>query len=162
MEAASTHKRNQEVSPAEIKLREAAIATILERILSLPQEAKDDLMAVLMEARECNTPEKTSEIEDAVREILYPQLAGELVKGSAGNATRTENLKKRSVWIGAKIKEFREQRGFTQQKLSEATGLPQSHICRLELGQHSPSFATLTKVAKALDVSVGDMDPASD
>jgi ribosome-binding protein aMBF1 (putative translation factor) len=45
----------------------------------------------------------------------------------------------------------RMQLGLTQQELAERMGTSHSVISRMESGQHRVSFATMTKVAKALD-----------
>jgi len=50
----------------------------------------------------------------------------------------------------------------TQQQLAEKAGLPQSHISRLEAGMHSPSHKTLEKIAAAMEIAMGDLDPAAD
>ncbi len=65
------------------------------------------------------------------------------------------------AWTSEKIKSLRKSSGLTQQQLSEATGLPQSHISRLENGEHSPSFSTLEKLAKAFGVPVKELDPSA-
>jgi transcriptional regulator with XRE-family HTH domain len=41
--------------------------------------------------------------------------------------------------------------------LSKRAGLTKEYIARLELGQHDPSLSTLTKLAKALKVSVAEL-----
>ncbi|MDM8008608.1 MAG: helix-turn-helix transcriptional regulator [Phycisphaerae bacterium] len=44
--------------------------------------------------------------------------------------------------------------------LASKSGLPQSHISRLEAGRHSPSHKTLEKLASALAVPVNRLDPS--
>jgi transcriptional regulator with XRE-family HTH domain len=55
------------------------------------------------------------------------------------------------------LKVLRAQRGWSQVALSKRAGLTKEYIARLELGQHDPSLSTLTKLAKALKVSVGEL-----
>jgi len=60
------------------------------------------------------------------------------------------------------LKQLRAQRGWSQVAwsqvaLSKRAGLTKEYIARLELGQHDPSLSTLTKLAKALKVSVGEL-----
>jgi transcriptional regulator with XRE-family HTH domain len=71
-------------------------------------------------------------------------------------------LEARKDWIAKRIKEIRKERHITQAELAGTSGLPQSHISRLEAGLHSPSFKTVEKIAKALGVEVGEIDPAND
>jgi transcriptional regulator with XRE-family HTH domain len=59
------------------------------------------------------------------------------------------------------IKELQLKAGWTQEQLAAESGLPQSHISRLEAGKHSPSRATLEKIAKALGVDVAVFDPSA-
>ena len=54
-----------------------------------------------------------------------------------------------------KIKQLREQKGWTQEVLAEKAGLSWGYIARLEIGRHDPSLSTLVKLAKALKVKVG-------
>jgi len=62
-------------------------------------------------------------------------------------------------FVGKKIRERREAAGLTQEQLAEKSGLPQSHISRLENARHSPSRSTLDKIASALQISLADLDP---
>lgn len=65
--------------------------------------------------------------------------------------------------VATRIVAYRSQRGMTQRDLAKATGLTQSAIGRLELGEHTPSLGTLAKLTKAtglsfrVDVSGGDV-----
>jgi transcriptional regulator with XRE-family HTH domain len=53
-----------------------------------------------------------------------------------------------------RIKEFREERGWSQTKLSRETGITQATLSNVERGIHDPHLATLHKVADALGVPV--------
>lgn len=53
-----------------------------------------------------------------------------------------------------KIKELRRQKGYTQKKLSELSGVEYSMLNKYENGIKIPSFITLQKIAKALDCDV--------
>ena len=64
-------------------------------------------------------------------------------------------------YVSKRIRELREKAGWTQEDLAQKTGLPQSHISRLENGKHSPAHATLEKIAAALGVGVGEIDPSA-
>lgn len=52
------------------------------------------------------------------------------------------------------IKEIRKEKGISQEKLAEATGLSRKTIINLESGITQPSFKTASSIANALDVSV--------
>ncbi len=54
-----------------------------------------------------------------------------------------------------KIKEIREEKGYSQEKLSELSGVSRNLIARLETGElTSTSTNTLFKLAQALNVKV--------
>jgi transcriptional regulator with XRE-family HTH domain len=61
--------------------------------------------------------------------------------------------------VGARIRSKRESLGWTQEQLADVTGLAQSHISRLEVGKHAPTFQTIERIAGALQVAAGDLDP---
>jgi len=159
MEAIKKNLDDDPIQPSQIRLEDAAIAVLIDRIASLGQESKDDLMEVFMAIAHCEDAEDLDEIRNTMREILYPQLAGDLILGSAGDATPTEELKKWSESIGARIKTLREEKGISQMDLAEKCGLAQSHISRLENGAHSPSRKTVQTLAEALGVEVKKIDP---
>jgi len=56
--------------------------------------------------------------------------------------------------VGKNIKKHRLKRGFTQLDLAAACDFEESAIGRLENGKTNPTFKTLLKIAKALDVSL--------
>lgn len=54
-----------------------------------------------------------------------------------------------------RIKEIREERGYSQEKLSQLSGVSRNLIARLEIGElTSTSTNTLFKLAKALETTV--------
>ena len=65
----------------------------------------------------------------------------------------------RAELIGNRIRTLRESAGLTQIQLARQTGLPQSHISRLESGQGSLTESALRKIAKALRVRRKRIDP---
>ena len=59
--------------------------------------------------------------------------------------------------LGARIKELRKLRRFTQERLAEKTEISPQYLSRLEVGQQSPSIETLAKLAEALDVELWEV-----
>lgn len=57
--------------------------------------------------------------------------------------------------LGLQYAEARRARGMTQQQLSEASGIPQADISRLERGAGNPTEATLQRLAEALGHRLG-------
>ena len=59
---------------------------------------------------------------------------------------------------GEKLKRLRRGRGWTQQELSEASGVAQSTIAQIEkMRREEPRPGTLKKLAEALDVSPAEL-----
>ena len=60
-------------------------------------------------------------------------------------------------FIGEKIKEIRNRKKISQEKLAEMVSMNGRSIMRLENMQNTPTLETLIKIAKALDVSITDL-----
>ena len=56
--------------------------------------------------------------------------------------------------LGRRIRELREAKGWTQERVAEAANLDRAYYASLEIGLRNPSFRTLTKVARGLRVSL--------
>jgi len=54
--------------------------------------------------------------------------------------------------IGARIRDFRKQKGFSQRDIEARTGLMAAYISRVENGYKRPSLKTLQRFAAALEV----------
>ena len=59
--------------------------------------------------------------------------------------------------FGKRIKELRERKKLTQEKLAEKAGLDLQTISRIETGYYFTSFENLEKLANALDVTMADL-----
>ncbi len=59
--------------------------------------------------------------------------------------------------FGKRIKELRERKKLTQEKLAEKIGLDLQTISRIETGYYFTSFENLEKLANALDVTIADL-----
>lgn len=60
----------------------------------------------------------------------------------------------KAEWFGRRLRELREAKGWTQQRLAEAAGLKVSRIGWLEQGRNGPTWASAIALAQALDVSL--------
>jgi transcriptional regulator with XRE-family HTH domain len=49
-----------------------------------------------------------------------------------------------------RLKELREDRGLTQEKLAKLAGVSRAYLSRLEMGRHDPPLSLLRRLAKAL------------
>lgn len=122
---------------------------------SLSVEDRADLAELLQELITTEDAEARDSAVLAIEEILTPP------QGSV-RAVKVRDYKptKWTAFISAKIRELRTASGLTQDELAERSGLRQSHICRLERGEHSPNGLTLEKLAKGLGVPVSNLDPS--
>ncbi|MCQ2739715.1 MAG: helix-turn-helix domain-containing protein [bacterium] len=59
--------------------------------------------------------------------------------------------------FGKKLQQIRKMRGLTQAKLAELAGVHEKHISKLETGCYKPSFETLNKILKSLDLNIDDV-----
>ena len=154
-----------EVRPSlliDLRPEDLAVAFLLKRFKEMSKESFTDIVS-LMEAmlNPDTTPEEQLEIFETAREILFPELVGQVHMGRAGSIKQTpEKLQKRIDHVGRRIAKIRKDKKLTQQQLAKRSGLPQSHISRLEGGVHSPALKSLQKIARALEVDVGDLDPS--
>lgn len=135
-----------------------AIAVILDRIRTLPKDDRDDMYELTKTLFAAETEEERQSAGDAMLEILEQS---PMAVAPMGLPDDPQHSKTWVSFVSGRIREAREAAGMTQMELAEKAGLPQSHISRLENGKHSPSFATLEKIAVALNVPVSEFDPSA-
>lgn len=58
--------------------------------------------------------------------------------------------------VGCRIKELRERAGFTQNKLAEWSGVSQTHLRRVELGQQDITVGQLRLICDGLGVTLAE------
>ncbi len=135
-----------------------AIAVIVDRIRSLPQPDREDLFELTKALVCAQSEEEFESASRAMAEILDQSGSGVQVVPSE---EPTEELRTWMGHIGGRIRELRVQAGLTQSQLAEKSGLPQSHISRLEQARHSPSAMTIEKLANALGVPPQHLTPSA-
>lgn len=139
-----------------------SVTVVMDRIQRLSKEDRHDLFELVKELAVAATDEDRRGIRDTMIEILD------------GHSARLESLSLRDEtehhpkrwrnwvdWIGGTLRKARKEAKLTQEQLAEKSGLPQSHISRIESGKHSPSRITIEKIAKALGRNVTDFDCAA-
>lgn len=62
--------------------------------------------------------------------------------------------------IGEAIKYWRTKKGLTQKELAEASKVSEISIRKYESNDRTPKIGTLNQIARALSVTVGDLDPS--
>lgn len=134
-----------------------AFSIVTDRLGRLSAADRGDVLTLFQAWYATDGPADREEIHRAIREIV----ANEPV-----TATRLDTPPplegRRKAWathVGKEIRRHREAAGLTQTQLAERSGLPQSHISRLENAEHSATRMTLEKLAAALEVGIGQLDP---
>jgi DNA-binding XRE family transcriptional regulator len=140
-----------------------ALSVLTTRMLLLPKPDQDDLFTLWQALKDTKDEEDRKSIRVAMEEIVI-QVPVELRAMDLPIEQRPLSTR-RQAWaehVGRKIKELRERAGLTQVKLAEMAGLPQSHISRLENAEYSATNMTIGKIATALGVAIGEIDPCAD
>ncbi len=132
-----------------------AIAVIHDRLRRLSKEDRDDLFSLIPLLIGDDEEEKQSAIV-AADEILQ-QSSGKIQPLQTPEHSNENWLK----FVSGQLRKAREDSGMTQGELAAKTGLQQSHISRLEKGEHSPTQKTLKKIAEALGVETSFFDPSA-
>ena len=60
--------------------------------------------------------------------------------------------------VAKRIKELRKSRKFSQEYLAEKLGIEPRQLSKLETGRHYPSFETMCKLLKVLNISFEDFN----
>jgi transcriptional regulator with XRE-family HTH domain len=64
--------------------------------------------------------------------------------------------------LGESIRQIRQAKGLSQGEMQKRTGILRSYLSRVENGHTVPSFATLQRLASAMDVALADFFPRDD
>lgn len=59
--------------------------------------------------------------------------------------------------LGNRLKEYRKQKGYSQEKLAELVAISKMSIRRYETNERQPSLEILNKIATALDIDVWEL-----
>ena len=59
--------------------------------------------------------------------------------------------------IGARVKEVRTRKGFTQEELSEKMGINPKYLSSIERGKENPTLNTLIKLSESLDIDLSEI-----
>ena len=137
-----------------------ALSIVIERIQRLPQSDQDDLFDLVRILPNAD-PEEVENCLLTIREILEQNPSRVHGMDAPSDAKQfPSGLKKWISFVSRRIASERRAAGLTQAQLAQKAGLPQSHVSRLESGKHSPSRATIEKIARALRKPVSAFDPS--
>ena len=66
-------------------------------------------------------------------------------------------MKDEAKKLGQNLKRIRTEKGISQGDIVRTLGMPKSFVSSIENGKTNPTLATITKLAKAVGVSVGEL-----
>lgn len=145
-----THRDNDTVA--------LAITVLMDRIMQLKSADQADLMALVSELQTAAADEDRLAIGRAIREVISGvPVTIERMDLSSGKK-KPEGYKNWVQVVSKRVSDARKKAKLTQDQLAAKTGLPQSHISRIEGAKLSPSNATLEKIAAALNLPVDHFD----
>jgi transcriptional regulator with XRE-family HTH domain len=59
--------------------------------------------------------------------------------------------------LGKRVRELRNERGFSQERLAELANIHENHVRRIEGGTANPSYLVVGRIARALGVSPAEL-----
>ncbi len=136
-----------------------AVAVFRECIASLSPDDKQDVLSLIPQLLNGDDDDEKKSAAEAISEILH-RPKSQLVSLESLEGCE-EDLASWTAFVSKRIREAREAAGLTQAELSQQSGLPQSHISRLEQGKHSPTARTLERIATALKLPHSHFDPSA-
>jgi DNA-binding Xre family transcriptional regulator len=142
-------------------LIDPAVRNLARSIKRLSPADFDELIGLVRHLHQADDREEYDSWVRAIEELLGPRPSG-TEPFTLADEPMAPGLKRWSEHVGRKIRRFRKYAVMKQSDLATATGLTQSHISRLENAAHSATHLTLTKIAQALGVEVGEIDPCTD
>lgn len=139
-----------------------ALTVMTNRMSTLPEDDREDVFKLMSCWSRSTDSEERTAIKRAMIEILTQAPITVTPMPSLDDRSELGKSKTWATHVGTRIRKLREQAGLSQSQLAEKAGLPQSHISRIETATYTATYMTLEKIAKALDVSVKDLDPTLD
>ena len=134
---------------------------MLDRILGLRPTQQKRIWELVQLYQEAASKQEAIEIGEVVGEILFrdPNTCTAAPLEDEQSKDKGKALGRHRVYVGRQIRKHRQRLKMSQEKLAEKAGIPQSHVCRLETGKHAPTYLTIEKLAKAMNVEPSELDP---
>lgn len=139
-----------------------AMGIIAYRLSCLPPADRNDTSELLAAYFKETDRQERAAIMDAIHRIIFgvkqPKSSLRVMEPPSDDV----DSKAYAEWLGAKVRELRKAKGWNQERLGSESGIPQSHVSRIENGVYSATQLTREKLAKALGVTERDLDIYAD
>jgi DNA-binding XRE family transcriptional regulator len=156
MASVANKTKRSELSPKE--------RAMLDRILGLRPTQQKRIVELVQLYQEAASEQEAIEIGEVVAEILFrdPSACTAAPLEDEQSKDKGKALDEHRAYVGRQIKKHRQRLKMSQEDLAEKAEIPQSHVCRLETGKHAPTYLTIEKLAKAMNIKPSELDPGFD
>ena len=156
MSATLEHIRSMDPLRASVSM---AVGIVMDRVSRLGKEDQNDLFRLVKAMVLAKTEEEQEAIRVAMLEILEQSTGGVRAMPEPREGT-ADNLVKWKGHVAERVRQIRTEAQMTQNELAAKADLPQSHVSRIEKAHLAPSSKTIDKLAGALGVQPGEIDPS--
>ena len=87
---------------------------------------------------------------------LFSNVCYSTICGNDGYLSRVRHEKEGEI-LGATVRRLRVDRGWTQERLAEASGLTTTYVGQVERGARVPSLTVVLKLARGLSISPSEL-----
>lgn len=125
------------------------LVLLLHRVALLDTDDQIELWRLAKDFMQKPSPRQVEEIMHCMLEILDDADQEPRPAVPWPDTKPTTEYMSWKKYVAKQIRQARKNAGLTQQTLSERTGIPQSHISRIENAQHGPATSTLHRIEEA-------------
>ena len=136
-----------------------AVGIVMDRVSRLDEHDQNDLFRLAKALPMAKTQSEQEALYGAMLEILE-QDGGRVIAIPEPSVDTGQKLAKWKRHVADRVKQLRTAAKLTQADLARKADLPQSHVSRIEQAHLAPSSKTIDKLAAALGVQPGEIDPS--
>ena len=136
-----------------------AVGIVMDRVSRLDKHDQNDLFRLAKALPTARTDPEQEAIYGAMLEILE-QDGGSVKAMPEPGVDAGKRVTKWKRHVADRVKELRTAAKLTQDDLARKAELPQSHVSRIEQAHLAPSSKTIDRLAAALGVEPGKIDPS--
>lgn len=127
----------------------------------LNQQKTETIRKLLDVADKAVTEIEMKRVAEAITECMCRESYSELksIETLLADNEGKAGLQRHRSHVSSQVVKYRVEKGWTQQQLAEKSGLPQSHISRIERCQLAPTQLTIGRLASAFGIKKEMLDP---